>query len=459
MLRSLHLKFFLVLFGVALVALSGTLILRQLMLGDFADYIEGNAEDTVYGLLANFEGAYERDQGWKEETETQLITWALTLGYNVRVLDGNGKVVADTEKALARASSAVKRRLASLSHGQEAIVGGAYVPYPLFLSGTRIGTLELKVVATAKESLFVQRTARFLLLSTIVVGGLALLISLVFSSRLTKPIKELALAASAIARGDLRQRVRVTRRDEVGNLGDTFNHMAEALAQQDLLRRKLIADVAHELRTPLAVMRGEIEAMIDGIMVVDERRLESLQEETERLKRMVEGIEELNQAETSALKLMRQTILLRPFLSGIRDRFERVFNEKGVALGLNCRDDAELDADPERLSQIVINLISNALKATDAGGSVSIDVSQEHGGYAITVRDTGKGIDQKELAFVFERFYKGSGGGLGIGLTIAKELAEAHGGRIAVASTPKEGSVFTVHLPASRHSQLFTIHS
>jgi two-component system, OmpR family, sensor histidine kinase BaeS len=459
MLRSLHFKFFLVLFGVALVALSGTFVLRQLMLGDFADYIEGTAEDTVYGLLANFEGAYERDQGWKEETQIQLITWALTLGYDVRVLDGNGTVVADTGKALSQVSGAVKRRLTSLSHEQEAVAGSVYTPYPLFLSGKQIGTLELKVAATAKESLFVQRTVRFLLLSTLVVGGLALFISLVFSSWLTRPIKELALAASAIARGDLRQKVEVTRRDEVGNLSDTFNRMVEALAQQDLLRRKLIADVAHELRTPLAVMRGEIEAMIDGLMAIDEKRLESLQEETERLKRMVEGIEELNQAETSALKLMRQKIQLGPFLSGIRDRFERVFNEKGVALTLNCTDDIEMDADPERLSQIMINLISNALKATDAGGSVSIDVSQDAGGCAIAVHDTGKGIDRKDLSFVFERFYKGSGGGLGIGLTIAKELAEAHGGRISVASTPGEGSVFTIHLPALRDSQLFTIHS
>jgi two-component system sensor histidine kinase BaeS len=280
-----------------------------------------------------------------------------------------------------------------------------------------------------------------------IVGGLALLLSITFSRRLTRPIKELALAASAISRGDLSKRVARTRRDEVGDLMDAFNRMAKALETQETLRRKLIADVAHELRTPLTVMRGEIEAMVDGMIPIDEKRLQSLFDETGRLKGMVEGIEELNSAEASVLTLKRQSIPLKPFLENIAERFRRVSEEKGVALELRCPDDAELFVDPERLSQIVVNLLSNAVRATESGGKISIAVVSAPGRREIRVDDTGKGIREEDLPFIFERFYKGPEGGLGIGLTIVKELVEAHGGAVNVHSTPGEGSSFSLLFP------------
>jgi two-component system, OmpR family, sensor histidine kinase BaeS len=447
MLRSLHLKFLILLIGVVLVALSGTLILRGLMLKDFADYLEGDAEDRVYALLADFEGAYERDGGWKENSQAQLALWALTLGFEINLRDDVGRVVTATDKAITEASPALKRRLIALSQSTKGRTRDLFTPYPLFLAGNQIGTLELRTLKPAKEALFVRRADRFLLLSMVVVGGLAVIASILFSNRLTSPVKELALAASAISRGNLGRRVTVARRDELGDLADAFNRMADALETQESLRRKLIADVAHELRTPLGVMRGEIEGIIDGLIPNDEKRLQSLYDETGRLKRMVEGIEELNQAETSALNLNRQMIRLKPFFENIADRFGAAFRAKGILLVLRCPDDIELYGDPERLSQIVVNLLSNALAATDSGGRVTLRAESGGDSQSIIVEDTGNGIKEEALPFVFERFYKGPGGGLGIGLTIVKELVEAHGGKVHVKSTQGKGSSFTASFP------------
>lgn len=187
--------------------------------------------------------------------------------------------------------------------------------------------------------------------------------------------------------------------------------------------------------------------MIDGLVPNDEQHLQSLNEETGRLKHLVDAIEELNQAEASKLSLNRQRLSLRPFLENIVERYRGSFQEKRVALGLQCTGEPELYADPERLSQIVLNLLSNALKATGEGGTVSVKVSPIGEELGITVEDNGSGISEEDLPFIFERFYRGPAGGLGIGLTIVKELIGAHGGRIEVKSSPGKGSSFTILLP------------
>ncbi len=453
MLRSLRLKFLLLLLAVAVVALSGTIILRALMLRDFRAYLEGEAEDKVYWIQAELEGAYERNAGWRIAAQAEDALWALTLGFEIRLLDHQGKLVTDTQQAVHNASPLVKRRLAALSQSRVAEEAGAFVPYPLFLAGARIGTLEVRPLQPGSSALFVSRADRFLLMSILLVGALAVLMSILFSRRLTRPIRDLSMAASAIGRGDLKRRVTTSRSDEVGDLAGAFNRMAGALETQDSLRKKLIADVAHELRTPLGAMRGEIEAMMDGLMPIDEGRLQSLHDETGRLKQLVDAIEELNQAEASRLTLQLQRFPIRPLLERILERFGARFQEQGVALELRCSNEIEVYADPERMSQIILNLLSNALKATDKGGRVIITVARvEDGGVRIAVEDTGCGINEDDLPFIFERFYRGPGGGLGIGLTIVKELVEAQGGRIEVKSAPGKGSSFSVLFPSIVHN-------
>jgi two-component system sensor histidine kinase BaeS len=194
-------------------------------------------------------------------------------------------------------------------------------------------------------------------------------------------------------------------------------------------------------------MRGELEGMMDGLISNDTSRLQSLHDETGRLKKVVDGIEELNQAEASGLSLRKQHFRIKDFLENITERYRNVFSEKGVKLELQCQIDNEINADPERLSQIIVNLLSNALRATYSGGHVLLTALSDNNWMKISIEDTGNGIAEKDLPFIFERFYHGSGGGLGIGLTIVKELAEAHGGKVEVQSAIGKGSRFTIALP------------
>lgn len=448
MLRSLQLKFLLLLLAVVAISLVSTILFRNFMLRDFNAYLEGEAEDKVYLIQADLEGSYERSGGWKTDIQAEEAIRALMSGFEMRLTDEDGKLVIDTNSAIEGASPLVKRRLQALAQFNVSGGAGAFVPYPLFLAGKQIGTLQVRQLRPVREGVFLQRSNGFLVLSIAVIGGIAVLMSILFSRRLTRPVKELAVAASAISRGDLQKRVVVSRRDEVGELAENFNFMAKALETQEALRRKLIGDVAHELRTPLSVMRGELEGLIDGLIPNDPARFQSLYDETGRLGNMVDAVEELSKAEASLLSLKRQWVEMRPFLQNIVERFRVQSRERGVAMELVCPEGLSLNADPERLSQVVLNLLANALRATPGGGSVSIRVGPAEGGLEIVVTDTGKGIRQEDMPFIFERFYHGPGGGLGIGLTIVKELVEAHGASMAAASVPGEGSSFTILFPA-----------
>lgn len=449
MTRSLWIKFLVLLFAVSVIALSAALVLRELMIRDFREYLEGEREDRVYWVTADLEAAYEKYRGWNEEAISEDTVWALMLGFDIRILDDRGRKVMDTEGALAALSPLVRQRILAVSElTPREQAEKPYLPYPLFLAGNEIGRLEVRFVKPQKESLFIKRSNRFLALSLIVLGGLALVLSIVVSRKLTRPIKRLAAAAVALSEGNLKTRVPVTGNDEICRLSETFNRMAQTLETQEALRKKLLSNTAHELRTPLSAMRGELEGMMDGLIPVDKPHIESLLEETGRLKNILDGMEELAQAQASALTLKKQQFDLGLFLSQVVSRFHSIAQEKAVEFNEAYERDLLIHADPERLSQVIVNLLSNALKAIDRGGSVTVSAARKGDEVLIEIQDTGSGIKPEDLPFIFERFFKASEGGLGLGLAIVKELVEAHRGRIEVRSEYGKGSVFTVRLPS-----------
>ena len=194
--------------------------------------------------------------------------------------------------------------------------------------------------------------------------------------------------------------------------------------------------------------RVSIEGMMDGLIPTGRDQLQSLHEEVFRLKKMLEGMEELTRAQASALTLKKRTIEMKPFLENIAERMGRPVRHKGILTTIECEDGLTANADPDRLSEIVINLVSNALKAVEQGGTVTIAAVRNNTDVVLEVRDTGIGIKEEDKPFIFERFYKSFSGGLGLGLAIVRELVHAHGGTIDVRSSYGSGSVFTVHLPA-----------
>jgi two-component system sensor histidine kinase BaeS len=447
MFKSLWLKFVILLITVSLIALSAAFLLRELMLKDFREYLEGEREDRIYWITAAMESSYDKNEGWSTKDVVEDMIWALMLGFDVRLYDMKGEVIMDTERAINAQSQAVVRRVIALSDFDERRTGEKFLPYPLFLGGEQIGHLEVSLLSPRKEGVFVARSDRLLLVSLLVLGGFAIIFSVFFSRKLTFPIKGLTRAATDISGGNLKSRVKISGNDEIAQLSDAFNRMAQSLEIQESLRRKLTTNIAHELRTPISAIRGELEAMIDGLIPIDKEHLQSLYAEIGRLRKIIEGIEELSQAEASSRYLRKTIFPLYPFLEGISGRFGMLFAEKGVGIELSCDEKLTINADPDRLSQIIINLLSNALKATESGGNVMITANEGQTGTVIEVGDSGSGIADEDIPFIFERFYRGEKGGLGIGLTIVRELIEAHGGTITARSDAGKGAVFTLTFP------------
>jgi two-component system sensor histidine kinase BaeS len=447
MFRSLWIKFFLLLIAVSLIALSSALLLRELMITDFRKYLEGEMEDRVYWVTASLESTYEKYSGWHKEKVVEDTVWALMLGFHIKLYDTDRRRVIDTETAVNRLSPLIKKRVTAISEHRNSESSGRYIPYSLFLDGKEIGQLEVSFLHPGKERVYIRRSNMMLFLSLLLLGGSAIILSLIFSRKLTKPVKGLTEGVTAISEGNLKKRVTIQGEDEIGRLSHAFNRMAQTLETQESLRKKLTSNIAHELRTPLTIIRGELEGMMDGFIPKDEKHLESLYAEIRRLMNILEGIDDLAKAEASSLALRKQPVELMTFLNNIVGRFQTTFHQKRVALELHCEDGLVINADPDRLSQIIINLLSNALKATEKGGHVLIKAVRKDADLAIEVSDTGCGIEQKDLPFIFERFYKGKDGDLGLGLTIVRELVDAHGGRIGARSEYGKGTSFTVFLP------------
>jgi two-component system sensor histidine kinase BaeS len=447
MIKSLWQKFFLLLVAVSLVALSAAFLLREFMVSDFREYMEGEMEDRAYWVTAALESTYERYSGWEKQAVIEDAVWALMLGFEIRLYDGTGNLVTDTQSAIATLSPLVKKRIMAISEQRTAREDSRFLPYALFLGGKEIGRLDVRFLHPKKSGVFIMRSNRFLLISLVALGGLAIVLSIIFSRRLTDPIKGLTDAVAAVGAGDLRRRVLLAGKDEIGRLSEAFNMMAHTLEVQESLRRKLTSNIAHELRTPISAIRGELEGMIDDLIPADRDHLQSLYSEIGRLRRIIEGLEELSQAEASELTLRKQVFALKPFLVNIVERYRKIFAEKDVELGLAGEEGTMINADPDRLSQIVINLLGNALKAAEKGGKVIVSVSANQEATMIEVADDGCGITAEDLPFVFERFYRASAGGLGLGLTIVRELIAAHGGTVSVRSEFGKGTTFTLSFP------------
>jgi two-component system sensor histidine kinase BaeS len=225
--------------------------------------------------------------------------------------------------------------------------------------------------------------------------------------------------------------------------------MSARLAATDEQRRRLLSDVSHELRTPLTVIQGNLEAIMDGIYPADEAHLAPVLEEARVLGRLVDDLRTLASAEAGALSLEREAVDLEHLAADLVAGFRAQADTAGVTLSVDAHEAVVADADPERLRQVLANLVANALRATPRGGRVSIEIGRDpSGGPVLTVTDTGAGMERDELERIFERFYRSTASrGSGLGLPIARELVRAHGGRIEASSEPGVGTTMRVHLP------------
>lgn len=287
----------------------------------------------------------------------------------------------------------------------------------------------------------------------------AVVVSVFVTRKVIAPIREMMAASQKIADGQYEQRVKVHSRpddaDELSQLAISFNQMAEKLAQTENIRRQLIGDIAHELRTPLTAIQGSMEGLMDGVLIPSDETYQTVYREADRLKRLVDDLQELSRVEAGAYELNRKLVSTSSLVNTTVKRLGRQFEEKGVSLETDLSPDVpNVTVDEDRIEQVLLNLVGNALQYTPPGGKVCISTRYQGGEVYFEVSDTGIGIPAEHIPLLFTRFYRvdksrsRAGGGSGIGLTIAKHLIEAHGGHIWADSPGRNlGSVFSFSLP------------
>lgn len=306
----------------------------------------------------------------------------------------------------------------------------------------------------ASQRAFLNSVNRSLIFAIISASVAAILLTIMLSRRILRPIEALTKASREMGQGKLNQRVTIQTNDEIGELANAFNAMADGLSRQEQLRRNMVSDVAHELRTPLSNIRGYLEAIQDGLTKPSRHVIDSLHEEAMLLNRLVEDLQELALAEAGQLQLRPVPVKLDTLIAKAITALQHRIAEKNITLKTDLASDLpSLEVDPERIGQVLRNLITNAITYTPEGGMITLKAYPVGHNIEVEVQDTGIGIAQEHLMNIFERFYRvdesrtRTTGGAGLGLAIVKQLIQAHGGEINIESILGRGTTIKFTLP------------
>ncbi len=403
------------------------------------------AERAARAEVARLAAYYQQTGSWRQ-VERRLGPLPQTFGGiegTASLLDERGRVVAG------------RRRPFDPRGGNEAVRR-----IPIVVEGQQVGTLVISVVDT-EEAFPVGGFNRRPLVLGVLSAGLGLTVVLlvlatIFSRQISAPLRHISSAAQAIACGDHSSRVQPANVRELAELADSFNRMAEALQRADQQRRQLTADIAHELRTPLSIIKGRLEGIQDGIYEADAEQIEALLSEVALLERLINDLHLLALADAGQLPLYREVVSPVMLVNEAVRSFTPLATGRDVHLHSIVEEHLpDIEIDPQRITQVLGNLISNALRHTPAGGEIVVSAHRDPNGICFAVRDTGTGIDPVDLPYIFERFYRvdrarsRSSGGAGLGLAIARRLVEAHGGQIWATSTLGQGTTVSFLLPVS----------
>jgi signal transduction histidine kinase len=383
------------------------------------------------------------DRDFPSLTSYPFETIRTLLADRIAVADQYGVIIADTSGKLLGTIHPEKH----LAHG-----------FPILSNFERVGTVLVGSMIdsslTGIDEHFLSSITSSLLWATLVSSLFALVLGLAFAGRVTKPLGQLSEAAGRVAAGNLEMSVPVRGRDELADLSISFNAMTEELRSLEEEKKRIIADAAHELRTPVTLIQGTIEAMLDGIYPIDRATLESVHEETIRLSRLIDTLRELELIDSGELDLEFGEVDLLELSRKAIPLFATQAASKGIRLAVEGSGATLLKGDYLRLGEVVYNLLSNAIKYSPPGSVVRIGVVKEGASLLLVVEDSGTGIPAEERGRIFERFYRidrsrtHDTGGRGLGLAIVQEIVKAHRGSIEVGDSELGGAAFTVKLPA-----------
>lgn len=434
--------------AVAAVALLALLTLAAARSG-VSSLVDAQRAATASAVAAALGQAYEEAGSWQAADLTPAQALAAAAPATLEIRTADGRQVSDGSLAMTN----MMTRMHGPGIGMGALGLGRDVP--VTAGGVQVGTARLRFPedpVPGPEAQLGAALARTVLVGVVVSAVLAAGVGMLVARRITRPVAALTRTVQAFETGDREARAGVsTDIGELGRLGMAFDRMADTLARQERQRRALVADIAHELRTPVTILQASFEALADGVAEPSREQLGSLADEVHRLRRSVEDLEVLSAAEAAGLSLNPQPVDLAAVVREAVAALASQFDAADVRLEADLAP-VTVVGDGGRLRQVATNLLTNAVKFTPAGGRVTVRTAEDGGGHALVeVADTGPGIPADEQPHVFDRFWRGRDaagvGGSGIGLAVVAELVRAHGGDVTVSSSPTGGATFTVRLP------------
>lgn len=439
---------FVALIGVFLVAILAN---RATALG-FQRYLNSGETDQFLGLQEDLSSFFSQQQSWSG-ANTVLRRSGIgpetgSGGYFLRVIDANGEVVA------ARG-------------GQGRSANEFDFELPILLNGQRVGTLLVSQAGQGGRAgeQYLDSVNQAIVWSGIAAITIALLLGIILAQHLTRPLRQLTAATQAVAAGDLSQQVTVSSNDELGELARDFNQMARTLESSEAQRQQMLADTAHDLRTPISVMRSHLEAMLDGVFPATPENLAVVHEETLHLGRLVDDVRTLSLAETGQLPLTIAPLDLADLVQQVVAAFLPLAEADGIQLNTILSEPEPIMGDAARLHQVLANLLANAIRYAPQGDvaarplrdqdppTINVTLRDNLESVQVSIQDNGPGLTEEQQQHVFDRFWRSDAarsrneGGSGLGLTIARSIVEAHGGSISVASQTGSGTEFIVTFP------------
>lgn len=453
---KLSLSYLLVaLISVALISFLTNFVLDK----QFQEYVKKNIELKNMEIVSSITNQYQADARWQPSTIEDIGIAAISNGLIIRIEDNEDKVIWDAMVHNEGLCQRILKEMANKLNSRYPDVKGSYieVPYSIMNNSNEVGKVYIGYYGpfylNDNDLEFINSLNRLLVGVGIFSMVFALLIGYIMAKRLSIPIARVINTAQMISKGYYHDRIKeVSNTKEIGQLTESVNQLAKTLETQEILRKRLTGDVAHELRTPIATLQNHMEAMIDGVWEPDAKRLGSCYEEIMRIGRMVGDLEKLAKYESENLILTKTRFDISEVISRILQNFESDFKNKNVQLNYYERE-LFIEADQDKMSQVIVNLVSNALKYTHQGGRVEISVRYEDDFMKLMIKDSGSGISEDDLPNIFERFYRADKsrnkltGGSGIGLTIVKTIVDAHNGTINVESTIDVGTKVIVSIP------------
>lgn len=423
----------------------------------FSSYTRTNMQGMVEQMADTLSTQYDDAQSWSDEIVDYVASRSKSMPeVGMLLVDATGKTLYDDFMGM-RPSAA------------DVMVSAEVRADVLLEDGARanrvVGTISYWPVGsdallTKTDSTFRTRSYTAIATAATMAVIFAFVIGAFVSRRLTKPIKRITTTANQIRNGDLSARTGLSGTDEIGRLGETFDDMASTLERDIKLEHRLTSDVAHELRTPLMAIQATVEAMQDGVMPADQDTLSTLSTEVRRLSRLVDAMLRLSRMENGKTPLRVERCDVVALASDIVTVHSQLFQDNGIELSYqNETGHHEFFAqiDPDLIREAVVNLLSNALRYTSEGGTVSLRVGRDRHNVLISVQDTGMGIAKEDIPRVFSRFWRSDAsrervaGGLGVGLSLTKEIVDRHNGTISVDSKEGVGTTFTLRLPTTHH--------